>query len=176
MNGTDFIVQVWLSCPLCCNKEQVGDSPSRWLYLISGPYFCSSHIYRPIWHSNRLIIAYLKGTSNSMSLNWMDFRNSVKLWAMLWRATQGRLWWRVLTNVVHWKGEWQTTPVLLPPEPHELYEKAKGYDTRRWAPRSARIQYATGQERRNGSRKNEDAGLKWKWPLVVDVPSGKSKV
>ena len=95
MNGTDLIIQLCLSCPLCSNKEQVGDSPSRWFYLISGPYFCSSHIYRPIWHSDRLIIAYLKGTSNSMSLNWMDFRNSVKLWAMPWRATQD---WQVMVE------------------------------------------------------------------------------
>jgi len=36
-------------------------------------------------------------------------------------------------------------------------------------PRLAGIQYATGQEWRNGSRKNEDAGPKWKWHLVVDV-------
>ena len=28
-------------------------------------------------------------------------------------------------------------------------------------PRLAGIQYATGQEWRNGSRKNEDAGPKW---------------
>ena len=95
MNGTDLIIQLCLSCPLCSNKEQVGDSPSRWFYLISGPYFCSSHIYRPIWHSDRLIIAYLKGTSNSMSLNWMDFCNSVKLWAMPWRATQD---WQVMVE------------------------------------------------------------------------------
>ena len=28
-------------------------------------------------------------------------------------------------NVVHWRGEWQTTSVFVPGEPHEQYEKAK---------------------------------------------------
>ena len=41
------------------------------------------------------------------------------------------------------------------------------------------IQYVTGEEQRaiaNSSRKNEAAGLKWKWHSVVDVSVGKSKV
>ena len=36
-------------------------------------------------------------------------------------------------NVVHWRREWQTTPVFLPWEPHEQYAKVKRYDTGRWA-------------------------------------------
>ena len=31
--------------------------------------------------------------------------------------------------MVHWKREQQTTPVFLPQESHEQYEKAKRYDT-----------------------------------------------
>ena len=31
---------------------------------------------------------------------------------------------------IHWRREWQTTPVFLPWEPHELYKR---YDTKRWA-------------------------------------------
>ena len=30
-----------------------------------------------------------------------------------------------LTNMVHWRREWQTTSVFLPSEPREQYEKAK---------------------------------------------------
>ena len=33
--------------------------------------------------------------------------------------------------MVHWKREWQATPVFLLQEPHEPYEKAKRYDTER---------------------------------------------
>ena len=36
--------------------------------------------------------------------------------------------------MVHWRREWQTSPVFLPLEPHEQYEKAKRYDTGRLAP------------------------------------------
>ena len=37
-------------------------------------------------------------------------------------------------NVVHCRKERQTTPLLLLWGPHEQYEKAKRYNTRRWAP------------------------------------------
>ena len=43
-------------------------------------------------------------------------------------------------------------------------------------PRSAEVQYATGEEQRNSSKKNEEAEPKQKKPLVVDVSGGKSKV
>ena len=52
---------------------------------------------------------------------------------MLGRATQDR-WFIVKSsdrNVVHWRREWQTTPVFLAREPYEQYGKAKGYDTGR---------------------------------------------
>jgi len=35
-------------------------------------------------------------------------------------------------------------------------------------------QYATEEEWRNGSRKNEEAGPQWKWLSVVDVDESKS--
>ena len=38
------------------------------------------------------------------------------------------------------------------------------------------VQYAIGEEWRNNSRKNEEAGPKWKQCPVVDVPGGESKV
>ena len=39
-------------------------------------------------------------------------------------------------------------------------------------PRSVGVQYATGEEWRNSSRKNEEAGPKWKRHSVVDVSAG----
>ena len=42
-------------------------------------------------------------------------------------------------------------------------------------PRSGGVQYATGEEQRNSSRKNEEAGPTQKWCSVVDVSGGKSK-
>ena len=43
-------------------------------------------------------------------------------------------------------------------------------------PRSVGVQYATGEEQRNSSKKKEEAKPKQKQPLVVDVSGGESKV
>ena len=43
-------------------------------------------------------------------------------------------------------------------------------------PRSVGAQYATGDQWRNNSRKNEEAEPKWKQCQVVDVSGGESKV
>ena len=43
-------------------------------------------------------------------------------------------------------------------------------------PKSVGAQYATGEERRNSSKKNEEAELKWKQCPVVDVTGDGSKV
>ena len=45
---------------------------------------------------------------------------------------------RAWQNVVHWRREWQTTSIFLFWEPHEQYEKAKRYNTERWAPQVRR--------------------------------------
>ena len=42
-------------------------------------------------------------------------------------------------------------------------------------PRSVGAQYATGEEQRNSSRRNEEAEPKWKQCPVVDVSGGESK-
>ena len=43
-------------------------------------------------------------------------------------------------------------------------------------PRSVGAQYATGEEWRNSSRKNEEAGPKQKQHLLVDVSGAESRV
>ena len=42
-------------------------------------------------------------------------------------------------------------------------------------PRSEGVQYTTGEEQRNSSRKNEEAEPKWKECPVVDVSGDESK-
>ena len=44
------------------------------------------------------------------------------------------------------------------------------------SPRSVDVQYTTGEEWRNSSRKNEESGPEQKQCSAVDVSSGKSKV
>ena len=49
-------------------------------------------------------------------------------------------------------------------------------DARRWAPRLEGVQYATGEQWRNNSRKNKETELKQKQHPVVDVTGDGSKV
>ena len=62
-----------------------------------------------------------------------------------------------MNQLVHWRNEWQTISVL-PWESYEQYEKAKWYDTEH----SVETQYATGEEWKNTSEKNEEAEPKQK--------------
>ena len=103
--------------------------------------------------------------------------NSMKLWVMLCRATQdGQVTVKSSDNVVHWRREWQTTLVFLPWEPHEHYEKAKDRTPKDELPRSVGAQYATGDQWRNNSRKNEGMERKQKQYPAVDVTGDGMKV
>ena len=80
-------------------------------------------------------------------------------------------------KVVHWRREWQTTPVFLLWEDHEQYEKPKYITLENEPAKSEGIQYATGEEQRaitNSSRKIEEAGPKWKRHSAVDMSAGES--
>ena len=79
-------------------------------------------------------------------------------------------------NVIHWRREWQTTSIFLPWEPNEEYEKAKDVTLKDALLKSVGAQYATGEEWRNNSRKNEEAEPKWKQCPLVDVTDDGSKV
>ena len=87
-----------------------------------------------------------------------------------------RLWWRVLTKWGPLEKGGQTTSVFLPWEYHEQYKKAKRYDIERWTPRFVGAQYATGEQWRNNSRKNEGMEPKQKQHPAADVIGNRSKV
>ena len=78
--------------------------------------------------------------------------------------------------MIHWRREWQTTSVFLPREHHEQYEKAKDRTLKDELPRSVGAQYATGDQWRNNSRKNEEMAPKQKQHPVVDVAGDGNKV
>ena len=88
------------------------------------------------------------------------------------RGHSGEVW----QNVVHWRREWQTTSVFLPWEPHEQYEKQNDRILKEELPRSVGTQYATGDQWRNNSRKNEGMESKQKEYPAVDVTGDRSKV
>ena len=54
--------------------------------------------------------------------------------------------------------------------------KSKNITLKDEPPRLVDVQYATGEEQRNGSRRNEEAELKRKRSPVVDLSGGESKV
>ena len=67
--------------------------------------------------------------------------------------------------------------LFLPWEPHEQYERGnKNMTLKDKLPRSVGAQYATGEECRNSSRRNEEAEPKKKQCQAVDVSCGKRKI
>ena len=78
----------------------------------------------------------------------------------------------------HWRREWQTTSVFLSWEPHEQYEKIgqKDRTLKEELSRSVGAQYATGDQWRNDSRKNEEMEPKQKQHPAVDIICDGSKV
>ena len=72
-------------------------------------------------------------------------------------------------------GEGNGKPLQYSWEPHEQYEKAKR-TLKDEFPRLAGAQYATGDQWRNNSRKNEDMEPKQKQHPVVDVTRDGGKV
>ena len=58
-------------------------------------------------------------------------------------------------NVIHWRREWETTPVYLPWELHELYKQAKYMTLKDEPPRSEGPQYASGEEWRRTTNSSE---------------------
>ena len=91
------------------------------------------------------------------------------------QTNHGEEFWQ---NVVHWRRKQQTTPVFLPQEPYDLYEKEKKMTPEDHPHKLEGVQYATGESKGqfNSSRKNEEAGSKQKRCSAVDMSDGESKV
>ena len=79
-------------------------------------------------------------------------------------------------NVVHWRREWQTISAFLLENPTYSMKREKDMTLKDELPRLVGAQYATGEEWRNNSRKNEEADPKQKQCPVVDVTGDGSNV
>ena len=77
--------------------------------------------------------------------------------------------------MVHWRRERQITSVFFPSEPHEQYERQRDRTLKDELSRLVGAQYATGDQWRNNSRKNEETEPKQKHP-AEDVTGDGSKV
>ena len=84
----------------------------------------------------------------------------------------GKVW----QNVVHWRREWQTTSVFLPWEPMNSMKRPKDRTLKDELPRLVGAHYATGNQWRNNSRKNEGMEPKWKHHPVVNGTGDGSRV
>ena len=73
------------------------------------------------------------------------------VWDYPRRMGQSGEFWQ---NVIHWR-EWETTPVYLPWELHELYKQAKYMTLKDEPPRSEGPQYASGEEWRRTTNSSE---------------------
>ena len=83
----------------------------------------------------------------------------------------GELW----PTMVHWRREWQITSVFCFENPMNNMKRQKDRILKDELPRLAGAQYATGDQWRNNSRKNEGMEPKQKQYPVVDVTGDRSK-
>ena len=103
--------------------------------------------------------------------------NSMKLWAMLWRANQDR---RVMVERSDktWltgEGNGSHFSILALRTPWTVW-KSKKITLKDELPRSIDVQYAAREEQRDSSRRNEEAEPKQKQCPTVDMHGGESKV
>ena len=93
------------------------------------------------------------------------------------RATQDSLWWRVLTKSGPLEKAMDSHfSIFALRTPWTVQKGKKDMTLKDELPRSIRAQYATGEEWRNNTIKNEKTELKWKQHPVVDVTGDGSKV
>ena len=112
-------------------------------------------------------------------ITWITaLSNSMKLWAMPCRATQDG-WVMVECSDKMWStGEGNGKPLQYShlENPKNSMKRQKDMTLKDELPRSICALYATGEEWRNRSRKNEEMEPKWKQHPVVDVTGDGSKV
>ena len=113
---------------------------------------------------------------------WMTaLSNSIKLWAKPWpldRATQDR-WVMVESSDKMWstgKGNGKSLQHSCLENPMNSVKRQKDRTLKDELPRSVGAQYATGDQWRNNSRKNEETESKQKQHPVVDVTDNGNKV
>jgi len=104
--------------------------------------------------------------------------NSMKLWAMPCRSTQDGQVMMENSDKTWSAGEGNGNPLQYSylENPMNSMKRQKRCDTERWTPHWVDTQYATGEEWRNNSRKNEEAEPKQKQCPVLDVTGEGSKV
>ena len=100
----------------------------------------------------------------------------MKPWAMPCSVTQEG-WVLVKTSDKTWStGEENGKPLQYSSLENHMNSMKRQKGTERWTPRWINAKYATGEDRRNNSTKNEKMEPKQKQCPVLDVTGGRSKV
>ena len=112
-------------------------------------------------------------------ITWITvLSNSMKLWAMLYRATQDR-WVMVERSDKTWstgEGNGKLLQYSFLENPMNSMKRPKDRTLKDELPRLVGAQFATGEEWRNNSRKSEETEPKRKQHPVVVVTGNGSKV
>ena len=120
-------------------------------------------------HSHRKLpklITWTTALSNSMKL-------SDAMWGHpRWADNGGEVW----QNVVHWRREWQTLQYFCLEKLMNSMKRQNDRIVKEELPRLVGAQYATGDQWRNNSRKNEGMEPKQKQYPTVGVTGDRSKV
>ena len=82
---------------------------------------------------------------------------------------------KAMTNMVHWRREWQTLQHSCLENPMNSMKRQKDRTLKDELPRLVSAQHATGDQWRNNCRKNEEMRPKQKQYPVVDVTGDGSK-
>ena len=138
--------------------------------MISWFYFPLTIRGQTDWNYNQIklanLITWTTALFNSMKL-------SHAMWGHPgWAGHGGEVW----QNVVHWRREWQVTSVFLPWNPMNSMKRQNDRILKEELSSSVGAQYATGDQWRNNSRKNEGMEPKQKQYPAVDVTGDRSKV
>ena len=83
---------------------------------------------------------------------------------------------KAMTNMVHWRREWQTLQHSCLENPMNSMKRQNDRILKEKLPSSVGAQYATGDQWRSNSRKNEETEPQHKEHPVVDVTGDGSKI
>ena len=94
----------------------------------------------------------------------------------VWPPKMEESWWRILTKWSNGEGNGKLLQHSCLENPMNSMKRQKDMTLKDELPRLVGAQYATGEEWRNNSRKNEETEPKQKQRLVVNVTGDRNKV
>ena len=153
------------------NKSQFPPQSVNPIRKLPSPCYPSPPVGRQTENHSHRKLAHLITWTTALS-------NSVKLWAMLCRATQDGSVMMESSDKTWSTGEGNGKPPQYSylENPMNSVKRQKDRTLKDQLPRSVGAQYATGDQWRNNARKNEGMKPKQKQHPVVDVTGDGSKV